>query len=182
MLHALHEVLRRPLTSLQVLAAPLVVERLTLLANHLLASEPVATQRLFAHQGKSLVLTWQHWPPLLPPPLPMAWVITRAGLLESVPPGEQHDLRLTIDAGQPLAMLAQLLDGAAPRAEISGDAALAADVGWLMQNLRWDAAADLERVLPPAAAQGLTDAAAALVAMLRAALERWPRAQPSPAP
>lgn len=175
MLHAL----RQPLQSLQVLVAPAVLERLTLAANHLLASEPVATQRLLPHAGKSVALVWQGLPSLLPPPPDMAWTITRAGLLEQREGGCVAELTLTVDASQPLALLAQALGNVPPSAAIAGDAALAADVGWLMQNLRWDAAADLERLFPPMVAQGLADAGTALVAMLRAALERWPRMPPS---
>jgi hypothetical protein len=36
-----------------------------------------------------------------------------------------------------------------PPVDIEGDAQLAGDVNWLMQNLRWDVAADLERLFPP---------------------------------
>lgn len=175
MLHALQQ----PLQNLQALVAPAALERLTLVANHLLASEPVATQRLLPHAGKSIALVWCGLPALLPPPPPMRWSITRAGLLEQHDGDRVTELTLTVDASQPLALLAQVLGNAPPSAEIAGDAALAAEVGWLLQNLRWDAAADLERLLPPMAAQGLADAGSALVAMLRAALERWPRTQPS---
>lgn len=176
---AMLHTLRQPLQSLQALAAPAVLERLTLVANHLLASESVATQRLLPHAGKSVALLWQGLPALLPPPPTMAWTITRAGLLELREGDAAADLTLTVDASQPLALLAQALANTAPTAEIAGDAALAADVGWLMQNLRWDAAADLERLFPPMVAQGLADAGQALLAMVRAALERWPRMRPS---
>ena len=40
--------------SLNAMLAPPVLERFTLLANHVLASEPVATQRLAPHAGKSI--------------------------------------------------------------------------------------------------------------------------------
>ena len=40
-----------------------------------------------------------------------------------------------------------------------------------MQNLRWDVAADLERVFPPPLAQGLHRAGSALARALRAAVQ-----------
>ncbi len=177
MLHALN--------GLNTLLAPPVLERITLLANHVLASEAVATQRLAPHAGKSIAILWRGWPALLPPPLPMAWRVTPAGLLEwrGLPAegqGPAAELTLTIDATEPARLLATLLNAAIPEAEIAGDAALAADVGWLMQNLRWDIAADLERFFPPMVAQGLAQLGGALAAMVRDAVSRLPRMQPSP--
>jgi ubiquinone biosynthesis protein UbiJ len=45
-----------------------------------------------------------------------------------------------------------------PAVRIEGDAAFAADVSWLLANLRWDVAADLERFFGPMAAQGFSEA------------------------
>ncbi len=173
------------LTGLNALLAPAVLERVTLLANHVLASEAVATQRLAPHAGKSIAILWRGWPSLLPPPLPMAWKITPAGLLEwrGLPEGgtlPAAELTLTIDAAQPSQLLSQMLAARMPEADIAGDAALAADIGWLMQNLRWDIAADLERFFPPMVAQGLAQLGSALAAMVRSAVSRLPRMQPSP--
>lgn len=162
------------LQNLQALAAPAVMERLTLLANHLLASEAAAMERLKPHAGRSLAVVWRNLPSLLPPPPPMAWVVTPAGLLEWRGGDAPAELTLGIDGGQPLHLLAQALGAMPPQAEIAGDAAFAADVGWLMQNLRWDAAADLERLFPGAVAQGLTQAGGALIALLRAGLSKLP--------
>ncbi len=170
MLHALNQLNH----SLQGWFAPAVMARATLLANHVLASEAVATTRLKPHAGKSLQVVWSGMPALLPPPPPMAWTITPAGLLEwrGMQP-EGADLTLRIDAGRPDRLLSRALAGAAPDAMVDGDAALAADVAWLMQNLRWDLAADLERVFPPVVAQGLTQALQVLAGAARAALAPW---------
>ena len=88
---------------------------------------------------------------------------------------------MRIDASRPDRLLSRALAGAAPDAMVDGEAALAADVAWLMQNLRWDLAADLERVFPPVVAQGLTQALQGLAGAARAALAPWAGA-PQPAP
>ena len=64
----------------------------------------------------------------------------------------------------PLARLA--LGGTPPAVQIDGDAQLAGDMNWLLQNLRWDVAADLERLFGPAVAQQLHQPGA----------RRWPAA------
>ena len=53
---------------LNALLAPAVVARLTLLANHVLASEPQATRRLLPHQGRIVRLEFEGWPTWLPAP------------------------------------------------------------------------------------------------------------------
>jgi ubiquinone biosynthesis protein UbiJ len=70
------------LHSLQALASAAVMERTILLANHVIAAEPVAMQRLQPHAGRCLLLTLQGWPTLLPAMPPLAIRITPAGLLE----------------------------------------------------------------------------------------------------
>ena len=52
------------LHSLQALASAAVMERTILLANHVIAAEPVAMQRLQPHAGRCLLLTLQGWPTL----------------------------------------------------------------------------------------------------------------------
>jgi ubiquinone biosynthesis protein UbiJ len=54
--------------------------------------------------------------------------------------------------------------------QIDGDAQLAADVNWLLQNVRWDVAADLERFFGPTVAQQLHRFGSALAAALRNAV------------
>ena len=162
--------------TLQEWFAPAVMDRATLLANHVLASEAVATARLMPHAGKSLRILWPGAPAFLPPPPPMSWYITPAGLLEwrgvLADDAAAADLTLRIDASRPALLLSQALSGAFPEASIDGDAALAADVAWLTQNLRWDLAADLDRVFPSAVAQGIAAGLGMLAKALRAALAR----------
>ena len=160
------------LNSLQALLAPALSERLTLVINHVLNGEPVATARLLHHAGRTLVLRITQWPGLLPPPPVLAWRVTPAGLLDwcglEPPPGP--DLAVTLEAPNPAALLARVLAGETPPVQIEGDAQLAGDVNWLLQNLRWDVAADLERLFGPAVAQPLHRLGSALAQALRTAL------------
>lgn len=167
MLHALHDLL-----------APAMLERLTLLANHILGSERVATERLSPHAGKTLEILWTGLPGFLPSPPAMVWRITPAGMLEWQPAAlGPRDLTLTVDASQPLALAGALVGGQVPPAAITGEAPLAADVSWLMQNLRWDIAADVDRLFPPPVAAAVAQAGSVILSLLRAALSRL---QPTP--
>jgi ubiquinone biosynthesis protein UbiJ len=160
------------LPSLSSLLAPPVLERITLVVNHVIGAEPVATERLRVHAGHTLALQLDDWPRLLPGTPPLAWRITPAGLLEwcgLAPPGEA-ELQVHVDASNPALLLASALLGERPSVRIDGDAALAADVGWLLQNLRWDVEADLERLLGRTAALQLHKLGRALAGALRTAL------------
>ncbi|MDE1950490.1 MAG: hypothetical protein KGI35_17870, partial [Burkholderiales bacterium] len=81
------------------------------------------------------------------------------------------DLGLRIDASNPAALFARLLAGERPSVAVEGDAQLAGDVNWLLENLRWDVAADLERLFGPVVAQQLHRVGRAVAAALRAALQ-----------
>jgi ubiquinone biosynthesis protein UbiJ len=160
------------LHSLLDLLAPAIAERLTLVINHVLGSESIAQDRLRPHAGRRLALHLTHWPGLLPKPPRLAWTITPAGLLEwsAQEDGSPDDLALELDAANPALLLAQAIAGQTPALQIDGDAQLAGDVNWLVQNLRWDAAADLERLFGPVAAQQISRLGAAIAQGLRAAL------------
>jgi ubiquinone biosynthesis accessory factor UbiJ len=160
--------------------APALAERLTLLLNHVLAAESVATDKLQPHAGRTLKLVLSGWPRLLPPAPLLAWRISAAGLLEwqGESQGESQrqgqgegqgqgtgaaagaladhtDLLVTVDASNPALLIARAMGGTAPAVQIDGDAQLAGDVNWLLQNLRWDLAADAERLFGPQVAQQL---------------------------
>ena len=159
------------------LLEPAVMERATLLVNHVLRSEPLAGQRLQPHAGKSFRLELEGWPSLLPPPPALGWRVTPAGLLEwrGRDAEEPFDLTLRLDAANPAMVLVRAaLDGQRPQAAIDGEAALAEDIAWLMSNLRWDIAADVERVFPPPVAQALIALGTTASGALRAALARLP--------
>jgi ubiquinone biosynthesis protein UbiJ len=157
------------LESLQALLAPAALQRLTLVLNHVLAAEPVAVARLQPHAGRCIGLQMSQWPALLPRPPAVVFSVTRAGLLEWVeqPGTAVPDLQVSVDAGNPAAVALGLLSGSRPPVAIQGDAAFAADVNWLADNLRWDVEADLERVFGPAVAHQLGGFGRALADGLR---------------
>jgi ubiquinone biosynthesis protein UbiJ len=161
------------LNALHSLVAPAAMGRLTLVLNHVLAAEPVATERLLPHAGRRILLQPQAWPALLPPLPVLVFAITPAGLLEwaGAAPEATADLTLRFDASNPALLVANTLSGSTPVVDIDGDSRLAADVNWLMQNLRWDVAADLERVFPPAAAHQMVRLGGMLTRAVRAALQ-----------
>jgi len=151
--------------------APALAERLTLVINHVLSGEPVAVERLRAHAGRTLVLTLAGWPGLLPPPPALAWRVTPAGLLDwcGAAGVDGPDLAVRIDASNPALLLARMLGGEPPAVQIDGDAALAGDVNWLLQNVRWDVAADLERLFGPVVAHQLHQAGRMVAGGMRTA-------------
>lgn len=161
------------LHSLNALLAPALAERLTLLLNHVLSSESVATERLRPHSGATLVLQLPGWPALLPPPPALAWRVTPAGLLDwcGADSTVQPDLAVTLDASNPAAWVARALSGQPPEVKIDGSAQLAGDVNWLLQNLRWDVAADLDRLFGPQMAQPLHQLGRVLSQAVRGALQ-----------
>lgn len=148
--------------------------RITLLINHVIASEPAAMARLATQADKSVRVEWRAWPNFLPGglaarlplPTPACWRISRAGLLDleitapvaSPGPADAVDpvapadtsnepgLVVTLDPGD-LGRWLLAAAGGRPPMEIRGDAALAAEVGWLAENLRWDIEDDLARIV-----------------------------------
>lgn len=137
--------------SIQSALAHEALERVTLLVNHVLSAEPVATQRLRAHVGRSVRLQVNGWPTWLPPLPGLTFRITPAALVEWC--GELAldavDLQISVDAANPPKALLQALAGERPRVDVAGDAAFAADVNWLFDNLRWDIEDDLAKVVGP---------------------------------
>ena len=158
------------------LFAPAAQERLTLLLNHVLSRESVAYERLKAHKGAIVLMELKGWPTVLPsfvpPPPPLALQITPAGLLErlsEIP--VQPALRAQLDVSNPAALALGALTGERPKIEIQGDAALATDMSWLIDNLRWDIEDDMARWIGPAPAHELArigkGIAAALASLAR---------------
>jgi ubiquinone biosynthesis protein UbiJ len=154
---------------LRMLAGDAVMSRVTLLVNHVIAAEPAAVARLRPHTGRSVALHFEGWPALLPPLPNTAFAVTPAGLLEwcGVQPPPAPELRVEVDASNPALMLARSLAGERPRIEIAGDAAFAADIQWLFDNLRWDVQDDLERLVGPAAAREVARLGGAMALALR---------------
>ena len=168
---------------LQASLAPGLARRAALFVNHILSREPVALSRLAPHTGRriecrvSATPAWWQVPPL-------RFEISRAGLLDAdiEPHGAVADVLLTLDASDPLAAVEAVLAGHRPAVSIEGDAALAADLGWLIDHLRWDIEDDLEQFVGPAAARGIARtgsgvAAAALGALASLRRRRRPAAR-----
>ena len=159
------------LSNLHTLAGGALMERAVLLVNHVLASEPIAMQRLLPHAGRSIAVHFTGWPALLPALPPTRFVVTPAGLVEWSRDGTDavSDLNVHVDATNPALIALRSLGGVRPRIDIQGDAALAGDVDWLIQNLRWDIEDDLAKRVGAGPARQLAQLASAVAAALRGA-------------
>ena len=157
------------LHDVQQFLVPAVLSRLTLLMNHVLASEAVATARLKPHAGRSICLQFRGWPTVLPRMPVLVFTITPAGLLEwqAAPLEAAADLTLEIEASNPAMELMRRLTGQAPRIQITGDSALASDVSWVTDNLRWDIEDDVAKLLGQGPARELARFAGAMASGLR---------------
>lgn len=137
------------------LFAPAVQDRICLLLNHVISRESVAMSRLQAHAGRTVTVHLAGWPKLLPAAPDLVLGISRAGLFERLDAAGEDSMRIELDASNPAALALATLSGERPRVNLQGDAALAGDLNWLIQNLRWDVEDDLARVINPAAAHQL---------------------------
>lgn len=153
----------------QQLLVPAVLTRLTLLINHVLNSESIATARLKPHAGRSICLQFQGWPSALPALPELVFWVTPAGLLEWQAQAltTEPDLKLEVEASNPAMELLRRFAGQAPRIRVSGDSAFAADVSWLTDNLRWDVEDDLARLVGQAPAHEMARIGRAIAGALR---------------
>lgn len=90
--------------------------------------------------------------------------VTPAGLferLEALPAG-QGGLRIEVDASNPARLALGALSGGTPTVNVQGDAAFAAEMNWLMDNLRWDIEDDLAGIVGPLPARQLAQFGRAL--------------------
>ena len=159
------------LQNLNALLAPALMDRLVLVVNHVIAAEPQAVRRLLPHSGRVLRLELLQLPRLLPAPPPLAFRITPAGLVEWCRDPVDADLRVRLDAPNPAALALQALSGQMPALAIDGDVQLASDVDWLLKNLRWDVADDLDRLFGPTVAHELNKLGSSLARALRGATQ-----------
>lgn len=157
------------LHDLNALLAPALMDRLVLVVNHVLSAEPAAVQRLEPHRGRVLRLELLQLPRLLPSPPPLAFQITPAGLVEWCRDPVDADLRVRLEAANPAALALQALSGQMPSLVIEGDVQLAGDVDWLLKNVRWDVADDLERLFGPLVAHELHRLGSSLARAMRSA-------------
>ena len=122
------------------------LNRLVLFLNHVLGSEPEAMQRLARQKGRRIALEWQN--------MQLKLQATPASLFERGQ-FEDFDLRLSVTETSPVDVLTALARGEKPRVRIEGDVQLAAEVNWLIDNVRWDAEEDLARLVGDAPAHTL---------------------------
>ena len=107
--------------------------------------------------------------------LPSEWTVTvtAAGLLEwQAEAIDRVDLLATLSASNLAQTVSGVLSGQRPRVEVAGDAALAADVNWLIEHLRWDLQDDLARLLGDGPAAQFMRVGSSVMAGLRDALRR----------
>jgi ubiquinone biosynthesis protein UbiJ len=143
------------LEAIKALAERSVMERVVLLVNHVISAEPAALDRLRPHATRTVQFELSDWPKLLPALGPFVFRITPAGLIERLPEAgsELPDLRVAVAAGNPALALTRVLAGERPAVTISGDAAFASDLDWLIDNLRWDLQDDLAKIVGDAPAR-----------------------------
>jgi ubiquinone biosynthesis protein UbiJ len=116
--------------------------RLVLFLNHVLMQEKQAQDRLLRQKGRVVHVRWGLFA--------IDLVVTPAGLVDRAPPSVQP-----------------VLAGKRPPVTIEGDVQLAAEVGWLAENLRWDVEEDLSRLIGDAPAHALADAGRRLLTGLK---------------
>lgn len=142
--------------------------RLVLLLNHVLQQEPAATERLKRQAGKAIQLHWGDFHLMLAP--------TRAGLLERWDPASATpELRVTLTQTSPIDIAQRVLAGDKPGVDIQGDVQLAAEIAWLVDNVRWDVEEDLSRIVGDAPAHALVGFARRAAEAVKAFAERMPR-------
>jgi ubiquinone biosynthesis accessory factor UbiJ len=138
--------------------------RLVLCLNHVLMQESQATERLRRQSGKTLRVQWDRFE--------CALQATPAGLLARSEATSAPDLRLSVQEPSPVALVQKVLQGDKPQVDIQGDVQLAAEVAWLVDNVRWDVEEDLSRILGDAAAHTLVKAMKTAAQGLRAFLQK----------
>lgn len=141
-------------------------QRLVLFLNHVLMQEKEAQNRLARKKGSVLHVRWGIFA--------MDVLITPAGLLDRAQPTAKPDLLISVAAESPVTIVQSALAGKAPPVKIEGDVQLAAELGWLAENLRWDVEEDLSRVVGDIPAHTLADAARRVVAGLKQFLSTRP--------
>ena len=164
------------------LIAPAVQDRSVLLLNHVISRERHALARLVPFAGSAIVLHLRGWPSLLPPAPDLVLGITPAGLFERQDSAPAQALRIELDASNPALMAFGVLTGSRPQVTVQGDAALAGEINWLMENLRWDIEDDLAALVGPAVAHQLGRfgaAAAEAMATLARTASAWRSGTPA---
>ncbi len=142
-------------------------QRLVLLLNHVLMQEKEAMTRLARKKGSVIHLRWGAFA--------LDLLVTHAGLTDRAPASRTPDLTLTVALQAPWEVAQSALEGKAPPVKIEGDVQLAAEVGWLADNLRWDIEEDLSRIMGDVPAHTIVGAGQRVLAALREFLAKVPK-------
>ncbi|MGS5088630.1 ubiquinone biosynthesis accessory factor UbiJ [Hydrogenophaga sp. A37] len=145
-----------------------VQNRVVLFLNHVLMQEPQAQQRLKRQKGKPVKVQWGDFH--------LTLAATAAGLLERPSGAAQPELNVTLTQSSPFDMAQRVLSGDKPGVDIQGDVQLAAEVAWLVDNVRWDVEEDLSRFLGDAAAHTLVRFARSAASAVKGFAGRRPAA------
>lgn len=143
-------------------------QRLVLFLNHVLMQEKQAQERLLRQKGRSVHARWGIFA--------IDLIVTPAGLVDRTQGSAKPDLLLTVEAQSPLRLAQSVLSGKAPPVQIEGDVLLAAELGWLAENLRWDVEEDLSRLIGDVPAHTVANVGRRLVAGLKLFVARGPLA------
>ena len=144
-------------------------QRLVLFLNHVLLQEKQAQDRLVRQKGRVAHIRWGLFA--------IDLVVTPAGLVDRAPVLSKPDLVLSVVAESPFAVARAMLAGKKPTVKIEGDVQLAAEIGWLAENLRWDAEEDLSRLIGDAPAHALADVGRRLSVAVKQFLAKSPVSQ-----
>jgi ubiquinone biosynthesis protein UbiJ len=141
-------------------------QRIVLFLNHVLMQEKQATDRLQRQKGRVVQIKMGLFV--------IDLIVTPAGLVDRAPALAKPDLQLSVAMDSPKTIVQSVLAGKPPPVAIEGDVQLAAELGWLAENLRWDVEEDLSRLIGDAPAHALAGAARRLLAGLKQFLAKTP--------
>ncbi|MRD46235.1 hypothetical protein [Caenimonas koreensis] len=151
-----------------------VQRRIVLVVNHVLMQESEATSRLAKQAGRVVEARWRVFT--------MRLAITPAGLFDIASAAVAPDLTLTLTEESPWGLAQAALRGDKPPVRIAGDVQFAAEINWLVENVRWDLEEDLSRVIGDAPAHAIGEAARRATQALRQFVARSPGAPDKPGP
>ena len=101
-------------------------------------------------------------------------------LVDRAQPFSKPDLVISVAAESPAVIVQSALAGKSPPVKIEGDVQLAAEIGWLAENLRWDMEEDLSRLIGDAPAHAFAGIAGRITAGLKQFLGKGPISPAAP--
>lgn len=146
-------------------------QRLVLFLNHVVMQEKEAQDRLMRRKGNIIHVRWGVFA--------IDLLVTPAGLFDRAPASAKPDLLVAVATESPMVIAQSVMAGKPPPVKIEGDVQLAAELGWLAENLRWDVEEDLSRVVGDIPAHAIADAGRKIFAGLKQFLAMRPGASAS---